>query len=84
MLLTECVRRIAWGNKWVERDGFESSSHHFGDGRHCVRDGVHDALGGGAGSTALTTEAAAAGAEGESRDCDLAAAAGAAGGVHGL
>ena len=39
-------------DKWVERDGFKSSSHHIGDGRHSGRDGGYDALGesgGGAG-----------------------------------
>ena len=32
-------------DNWVKRDGFESSSHHFGDGHHSGREGGHDASG---------------------------------------
>ena len=32
-------------DKWVERDGVESSSHHFGDGRHSGCEGGPDASG---------------------------------------
>ena len=32
-------------DKWVERDGFDLSLHHFGDGRHSGREGGHDASG---------------------------------------
>ena len=75
-LVDEVTNGVSGGlnDKWVERDSFESSSHHFGDGRHSGRDDKHDALGesvGGDGKTTLTT----AGAAGASRDCGLAAAA---------
>ena len=53
-LVDEVMNRLPGGltDKWVERDGSESSSHHFGDGRHSGREGRHDASrasGGGAG-----------------------------------
>ena len=68
-LVDEVTNGVPGGltDKCVERYGFESSSHHFGDGRHRGRDGGHDALGGGTGSTAFTTTAAAAGVSGASR-----------------
>ena len=63
-LVDEVTNGVPGGltNKWVEREGFELSLHHFGDGRHSGHDGRHDALGesgGGAGWTASTTAAAA-------------------------
>ena len=53
-LVDEVTNGVPGGlnDKWVERDGFESSSHHFSDVRHSGRDGGHDASGesgGGAG-----------------------------------
>ena len=44
-LVDEVTNGVPGGltNKWVEGDGFESSSHHFGDGRHSGREGGHDA-----------------------------------------
>ena len=65
-LVNEVTNGVPGGltDKWVERDGFKSSLHHFGDGRHRGRDDGHVALGGGAGLTALTTAAGASGRRG--------------------
>ena len=62
-LVDEVTNGVPGGltNKWVEGGGFESSSHHFGDGRHRGRDGGHDALGGGAGSTASNDDGGSGG-----------------------
>ena len=53
-LVDEVTNGVPGGltDKWVKREGFESSSHHFGDGRHSGREGGNDASGasgGGAG-----------------------------------
>ena len=52
-LVDEVTNGVPGGltDKWVERDGVELYSHHFGDDRHSGRDGGHDVsgeLGGGA------------------------------------